>query len=59
MYSLRKDAMDYRLRFESTIDFETYSFINEGNSDARVIFVGSLYIIFDESGYFRLFVDGE
>lgn len=37
MHPLRKDAMDYRLRPEPTTDTETYPFINEGNSDARVI----------------------
>lgn len=40
MHPLRKDAMDYRLRPEPTTDSETYPFINEGNSDARVIPVG-------------------
>ena len=44
MHPLRKDAMDYRLRPEPTTDSETYAFINEGNSDARVIPVGPLHI---------------
>ena len=59
MHPLRKDAMDYRLRPEPTTDTETYPFINEGNSDARVIPVGPLHITSDEPGHFRLFVDGE
>lgn len=59
MHPLRKDAMDYRLRPEPTTDSETYAFINEGNSDARVIPVGPLHITSDEPGHFRLFVDGE
>ncbi len=59
MHPLRKDAMDYRLRPEPTTDSETYPFINEGNSDARVIPVGPLHITSDEPGHFRLFVDGE
>lgn len=48
MHPLRKDAMDYRLRPEPTTDTETYPFINEGNSDARVIPVGPLHITSDE-----------
>ncbi len=59
MHPLRKDAMDYRLRPEPTTDSETYAFINEGNSDARVIPVGPLHITSYEPGHFRLFVDGE
>ena len=59
MHPLRKDAMDYRLRPEPTTDSETYAFINEGNSGARVIPVGPLHITSDEPGHFRLFVDGE
>ncbi|EFP9595533.1 hydrogenase 4 subunit H [Shigella sonnei] len=59
MHPLRKDAMDYRLRPEPTTDTETYPFINEGNSDARVIPIGPLHITSDEPGHFRLFVDGE
>lgn len=51
--------MDYRLRPEPTTDSETYAFINEGNSDARVIPVGPLHITSDEPGHFLLFVDGE
>lgn len=47
------------LRPEPTTDSETYAFINEGNSDARVIPVGPLHITSDEPGHFRLFVDGE
>lgn len=54
-----KDAMDYRLRPEPTTDVETYPFINEGDSDARVIPIGPLHITSDEPGHFRLFVDGE
>ena len=40
MHPLRKDAMDYRLRPEPTTDTETYPFINEGDSDARVMLLG-------------------
>ncbi len=58
-HPLRKDAMDYRLRPEPTTDTETYPFINEGDSDARVIPIGPLHITSDEPGHFRLFVDGE
>lgn len=51
--------MDYRLRPEPTTDTETYPFINEGDSDARVIPISPLHITSDEPGHFRLFVDGE
>nr|WP_318384788.1 hydrogenase large subunit [uncultured Enterobacter sp.] len=59
MHPLRKDTMDYRLRPEPTNDTENYRFINDGDSDARIVPIGPLHITSDEPGHFRLFVDGE
>lgn len=59
MHPLRKDAMDYRLRPQTTDDAESYPFVNEGDRDARIIPIGPLHITSDEPGHFRLFVDGE
>lgn len=59
MHPLRKDTMDYRLRPEPTSDTENYRFINDGDSEARIVPIGPLHITSDEPGHFRLFVDGE
>ncbi|WP_281728910.1 NADH-quinone oxidoreductase subunit C [Brenneria roseae] len=59
LYPLRKDAMDYRQRPAPTREEESYSFINEGSGEARVVPIGPLHITSDEPGHFRLFVDGE
>ncbi len=59
MHPLRKDAMDYRLRPQTTDDAESYPFVNDGDRDARIIPIGPLHITSDEPGHFRLFVDGE
>ncbi|MFC3396124.1 NADH-quinone oxidoreductase subunit C [Brenneria rubrifaciens] len=59
LHPLRKDAMDYRQRPAPTRDDESYPFINDGGSEARVVPIGPLHITSDEPGHFRLFVDGE
>ncbi|MEH2921317.1 hydrogenase-4 component G [Samsonia erythrinae] len=59
LYPLRKDTMDYRQRPTPSAEAETYQFINEGGSEARIVPIGPMHITSDEPGHFRLFVDGE
>lgn len=59
-YLLCKDSMDYCQCLVLIIDVEIYEFINElGDKKNNVVLIGLLYVIFDELGYFCLFVDGE
>lgn len=60
LYPLRKDAMDYRHRPETTTDLENYTFLNDAEEGTTtVIPMGPLHITSDEPGHFRLFVEGD